>query len=191
MSILDIIFLSIGLAMDCLAVSIASGIILGRIRMCVVLRMAILFGLFQALMPLIGWLVTSLFSSYVSSYDHWIAFGMLAFLGGRMIKESFDKGESGHFAPDALMTQMMLAVATSIDAAAAGISFACLGYDSMQSLIIPLSVIGLFSFFFSVVGNFLGVKCGVLVKKRLNPELLGGITLIIIGIKVLFTHLLS
>lgn len=72
MSILDIIFLSIGLAMDCLAVSIASGIILGRIRMCVVLRMAILFGLFQALMPLIGWLVTSLFSSYVSSYDHWI-----------------------------------------------------------------------------------------------------------------------
>jgi putative Mn2+ efflux pump MntP len=191
MSLLDIILLAIALAMDCFTVSIVCGVILrGEQRSSfVTYRLAFLFGLFQALMPLIGWLGISHFSHYLEAVDHWIAFGMLAFIGVKMIKESFDEEEEKHFDPCRLRTQLLLAVATSIDALAVGISFACTGYDTLSQLTLPLLIIGLASFVLSLLGYYLGRRFGSIITRRLKPELLGGIILILIGVKILFTHL--
>ena len=116
---LEIWLLAIGLAMDCLAVSIASGIILRRIQWRPMLIMAFFFGLFQAIMPLLGWLGASTFSHLIESVDHWIAFAILAFLGGRMIKESFKEEDCcQRFNPASLKVVITMAVATSIDALA-------------------------------------------------------------------------
>lgn len=128
MSLLDIFLLAMALAMDCFTVSIVSGVIMRRYVMSVTLRMALLFGLFQALMPFAGWLATSRFSGYIESVDHWIAFALLAVLGVKMIKDSFGDEEDAHFDPTKLSSQLLFSVATSIDALAVGISFACLGY---------------------------------------------------------------
>jgi putative Mn2+ efflux pump MntP len=201
MSLLDIILLAIALAMDCFTVSIVSGVISlsktpfpSKERLGVLpqwlFRMALLFGLFQALMPLIGWLGISHFSHYLEAVDHWIAFGMLAFIGGKMIKESFDEDEERHFDPRHLRTQLFLAIATSIDALAVGISFACTGYDTLPQLTLPLVIIGLASFVLSLVGFYLGRHFGSIITRRLKPELFGGLILIIIGIKILLSHLI-
>ena len=116
---LEIWLLAVGLAMDCFAVSIASGIILKRVRLRPMLVMAVSFGFFQALMPLLGWIGASFFSHLIESIDHWIAFGILAFLGGRMIMESFkDEGCKHEYDPTSLKVVLALAVATSIDALA-------------------------------------------------------------------------
>ena len=170
MSILDIFLLAVALAMDCLTVSIVSGVIMTQRdgsfvtspagvtkepSLCII-RMAFLFGLFQAMMPLIGWLGISHFQSYMEAYDHWIAFTMLAFIGGRMVWESFGPEEEQHFNPRKLRTQLLLAIATSIDALAIGISFACTGYSSLGQLTLPLIIIGVVSFLFSLIGYQLG-----------------------------------
>ena len=128
MNQLDIWMLAIALAMDCFTVSIVSGVIVRRWLWGMILRIAFLFGLFQAMMPLIGWMATSHFSEQLEFIDHWIAFGLLAFIGGKMIRESFSPEEEQQFNPKNLHTQLLLAVATSIDALAIGISFACTGY---------------------------------------------------------------
>ena len=192
MSILELWLLAVALAMDCFTVSIVFGVLLRTI-----LAVAFLFGLFQAMMPLAGWLATNSFSSLIEDYDHWIAFGLLAFLGGRMIKESFSddeeegeaEAEAKHINPRKLKTQLVFAVATSIDALAVGISFTCLGFNTISSLSLPLLIIGFVSLVFSIVGSLLGIRFGKGVEKRLKPELLGGIVLIIIGIRVLCEHL--
>ena len=193
MSAIDIIFLSAALAMDCFAVSIVSGVSCGKWMTGLMIRMAILFGVFQAAMPLAGWLGISFFASYLEAVDHWIAFGLLSFLGGRMIRESVSAGnnEEHHSIPSALTTQLLLAVATSIDALAIGISFACTGYKTVAQLSFPLVVIGVGSFLFSVLGNRLGIRFGIAIRRKLNPELFGGLVLIFIGIKVLLTHILN
>ena len=194
MSLLDIILLAVALAMDCLTVSIVSGVIVGekwREEGGKIIRMAFLFGFFQALMPLLGWLGISHFQSYMEAYDHWIAFGLLAFIGGRMIKESFGPEEEQHFNPRRLRTQLLLAIATSIDALAIGISFACTGYNTLSQLTLPLIMIGVVSFLFSLIGYQLGARFGRSIAHRLKPELLGGIILIGIGIKILIEHLLE
>lgn len=175
--------------MDCFAVSIVSGVILRRRVWPVILRMSFLFGLFQALMPFIGWLGTNYFSSYIESVDHWIAFGLLAFIGGRMIKESFEPGEEMHFCPSRLRTQLFLAVATSIDALAVGISFACIGYGNVTRLAFPLAVIGVVSLGMGIAGSLLGIRFGRVIERRLHSELVGGIILVFIGVKILLTHL--
>ena len=204
MNLLDIILLAIALAMDCFTVSIVSGIILTQRdgsfvtptdvtkepSLCVI-RMAFLFGFFQALMPLLGWLGISHFQSYMEAYDHWIAFGLLGLIGGKMIWESFSPEEEHHFNPCRLRTQLLLAVATSIDALAVGISFACTGYTALSQLTLPLLLIGLVSFLFSIVGYHLGRCFGKTIIRRLNPELIGGTILILIGVKVLMSHLLQ
>ena len=124
MTNLDIWLLAIGLAMDCFAVSIASGIIMKSIRLRPMLSMAFAFGFFQALMPLLGWIGASFFSHLIEDWDHWIAFAILVFLGGRMVCESFKDEECRHeFDPTNLNVLLTLAVATSIDALAVGISF--------------------------------------------------------------------
>lgn len=199
MSLFDIILLAIALAMDCFTISIVSGIILSQqgnhhsslISRSSLFRMAFLFGFFQAMMPLIGWLGISHFSHYLEAVDHWIAFGMLAFIGGKMIKESFDEEEEQHFNPRRLRTQLLLAIATSIDALAVGISFACTGYDALSKLTLPLVIIGLASFILSLVGYYLGRRFGSIITRRFKPELFGGLILIIIGIKILLSHLLE
>ena len=193
LSFLDIALLSVALAMDCFTVSIVCGISCRRWMPRLMLQMSVLFGVFQALVPLIGWLGTSLFSQYLEAVDHWIAFGLLSFLGGRMIRESVSSGnnEEHHSIPSALTTQLLLAVATSIDALAIGISFACTGYKTVAQLSFPLVVIGVGSFLFSVLGNRLGIRFGIAIRRKLNPELFGGLVLIFIGIKVLLTHILN
>ena len=194
MSLLDIILLAVALAMDCLTVSIVSGVLLGgeiKEEGGKMIRMAFLFGFFQALMPLIGWLGISYFQSFIEDYDHWIAFSLLAIIGGRMVWESLNPAEEQHFNPRRLRTQLLLAIATSIDALAVGISFACTGYTSLAQLTLPLVIIGVVSFFFSLIGYQLGSRFGRSIAHRLKPELMGGIILIGIGVKILIEHLLE
>ncbi len=216
MSLIDIILLAVALAMDCLTVSIVSGVLeftVDSLRLTddysagdsglaskstvnckpltVNFRMALLFGLFQAMMPLIGWLGISHFQTYMEAYDHWIAFGLLAFIGGRMVWESLHPEEEQHFNPRRLRTQLLLAVATSIDALAVGISFACTGYTSVGQLTLPLIIIGAVSFLFSLIGYQVGARFGKSASQRLKPELLGGVILILIGVKILASHLLA
>ena len=189
MNSFDIWLLAIALAMDCFTVSIVSGVIVRRHLWGLVLRMAFLFGGFQALMPFLGWLATSRFSAQLEAVDHWIAFSLLVFIGGKMIKEAFGDEKKPSFNPQNLRVQLLLAVATSIDALAIGISFACLGYSSAIALVIPLFIIGLVSFIFSMVGYVLGVRFGNRIARRLKPELLGGAILVAIGFKILVSHL--
>ena len=194
MSLLDIILLAVALAMDCLTVSIVSGVLLGgeiKEEGGKMIRMAFLFGFFQALMPLIGWLGISYFQSFIEDYDHWIAFSLLAIIGGRMVWESLNPAEEQHFNPRRLRTQLLLAIATSIDALAVGISFACTGYTSLGQLTLPLVIIGVVSFLFSLIGYQLGARFGRSIAHRLKPELMGGIILIGIGVKILIEHLLE
>mgnify|MGYP002518915520 CR=1 FL=1 len=190
-TLLELLFLAVALAMDCFTVSTVCGVVLRRIRWTTILRTAVFFGLFQALMPLIGWLCTSFFASYIEAVDHWIAFGLLLFLGGKMIREAFQSEECHGIVPTSLRTQLVLAVATSIDALAIGISFACTGYRHLADLALPLVVIGLVSFVFSIVGYLLGIRFGDTVNRRVKPEILGGIILIVIGVKVLLSHLMG
>ena len=189
MSELDLWFLAIGLAMDCFNVSIASGIILKRIEWTPMLCMAFFFGLFQALMPLISWALFVKVGYLLQQIDHWIAFGLLLFLGGNMIREAFSNDGVHHFDPHRLMVLLTLAVATSIDALAVGISFAFIGFETLTSIVYPIIVIGLVSFGLSLVGSGLGVWFGIGIAKKLKPELLGGIILIIIGCKIVIQHL--
>lgn len=175
--------------MDCLTVSMVSGVMMKERDG--ILRMAFLFGFFQALMPLIGWFGISYFQAYIEAYDHWIAFGLLAFIGGRMVWESLHPEEEQHFDPRRLRTQLLLAVATSIDALAVGISFACTGYTALGQLTLPLVIIGVVSFLFSLIGYQTGRHFGQRITHRLKPELLGGLILIGIGVKILAEHLLG
>lgn len=187
----DLLLLSIALAMDCFTVSLMSGVILRRGITIIILRMALLFGIFQAAMPLAGWLGTAHFSQYLEAVDHWIAFGLLAFIGGKMIWESLhnDEDDEPSFNPLRLRTQLLLAVATSIDALAVGISMACLGYNHITTLTLPLVMIGATSVVMSIAGYWLGVRFGRIVARRIKPELIGGLVLVFIGIKVLLSHI--
>lgn len=187
---LEIWLLAVGLAMDCFAVSIASGIILKRARVRPMLVMAFFFGLFQALMPLLGWLCANSFSHLIESIDHWIAFSILAFLGGRMVMESFKDEDCRHeYDPTSLKVVLALAVATSIDALAIGISFAFLGIRSFSAILSPIGIIGFVSFAMSLVGLMFGIRFGCGIARKLRAELWGGIILIIIGTKILIEHL--
>jgi putative Mn2+ efflux pump MntP len=187
MTTLEIWLLAISLAMDCFTVSITSAIIMRRICWRTFFIMAFFFGLFQAVMPLIGWFAASRFSHLIEDYDHWIAFGLLAFLGGRMIKESFSNEDKCCFDPTKLKVVVTLAIATSIDALAIGISFAFVGINSFTSILSPIVIIGFTSFVISTLGSLIGVFCGK--RFNLRMELWGGLVLIIIGVKILIEHL--
>ena len=148
----EIWLIAIGLAMDCFAVSIASGILLKHMRWRPMLVMAFFFGFFQALMPLIGWACANTFSHLIEDIDHWIAFVILAFLGGRMVYESFKEEECRHeYDPTNLRVVIMLAIATSIDALAIGVSFAFLGMKDTAAILPSVGVIGFVSFALSLV----------------------------------------
>ena len=189
MNIFDILLLSIAVSMDCFALSILSGVILGKKDWRVILQLSFLFGFFQAMMPLIGWYGTSQFKSLIENFDHWIAFGLLLFLGVKMTSAYLHPEQEKHFDPSKLKVQLLLALADSIDALAVGISFACTGYNDIKSLSLPLWAIGIASFLFSIAGCLLGIRFGARIRRNLKPELIGGIILVFIGFKILFNHI--
>jgi putative Mn2+ efflux pump MntP len=189
MTNIEVWLMALALAMDCFAVSIASGIIFKRIMWRPMLTMTFLFGFFQALNPFLGWLGADMCRSLIESIDHWIAFAILGFLGIRMIVESFKEEENKRFNPRSYKVIFTLAIATSIDALAVGISFSCMGYHSAGSLCYPLAVIFLVSFVMSAIGLGLGLKCGKGFANKLRDEMWGGIILLLIGSRVLFEHL--
>lgn len=183
MDILDIIIIAIALAMDCFAVSVTSGLILGRPRFRDVLVMALFFGGFQGLMPVIGWLVGSSCALIIESFDHWVAFGLLAIIGGNMIRESFSGEEGKTFDPTNVKTLFGLAVATSIDALIVGVDLGLM----RNTLLAPSIIIATVSFLLTIVGVYIGVYVKRVVK--FNFGLVGGIVLIGIGVKILIEHL--
>ena len=190
MSILDLILLSVALAMDCFTVSITSGLIQRRLVIKTMLITAFFFGLFQGLMPLIGWVGISFFSEALERWDHWIAFALLAFLGGRMILSGLKPDDEEHsFDPAKISTTITMAIATSIDALAVGLSFGCSGYETLASIILPILIIAAGSFLFSVAGFIIGAYAGR--KINFPVEIIGGMILIGIGIKILIEHLSS
>ncbi|WP_444425463.1 manganese efflux pump MntP [Ruminococcus sp.] len=178
MSILELFILAVGLSMDAFAVSVCKGLSLGKIKpkhMCIA---GAWFGGFQALMPLIGYFLGSFFAEMIEKYDHWVAFVLLAIIGGNMIKESFGKDEKVDSSMD-VKSMLLLAIATSIDALAVGVTFAFL-----QVQIVPaVSFIGVITFIFSAVGVKIGSLFGTKYKSK--AELFGGIVLMLIGIKIL------
>ena len=178
MSILDLFILAVGLSMDAFAVSVCKGLSLGKIKpkhMCIA---GAWFGGFQALMPLIGYFLGSFFAEMIEKYDHWVAFVLLAIIGGNMIKESFGKDEKVDSSMD-VKSMLLLAIATSIDALAVVVTFAFL-----QVQIVPaVSFIGVITFIFSAVGVKIGSLFGTKYKSK--AELFGGIVLVLIGIKIL------
>ena len=180
--------IAIGLAMDCLAVSIASGIILKKVQWRTILTMAFFFGFFQALMPFLGWLGASRFSHLIENVDHWIVFLILSFLGGRMIWESFKDDECRKdFNPASLKVIFTLAIATSLDALAVGISYAFMGIRTVEGIFLPILIIGLVSFIISVSGLLFGIFFGC--RHNMRVELWGGLILIFIGTKILIEHI--
>lgn len=185
----EILLVALALAMDCFTVSTAGGMIVRRLRWAPTLRMALLFGLFQGLMPLLGWLGIHYFQGSLERWDHWIASGLLLGIGLKMIRDAFAPEEAEHFDPERLRTQLLLAVATSIDALAVGITMSCSGYDRLSTLWGPLGVIGVVSFLMSLAGSLVGERFGEVVSRRFKPELIGGIILIGIGVKILIEHL--
>ena len=189
MTHIEVWLMALALAMDCFAVSIASGIIFKRVIWKPMLTMAFLFGFFQALNPFLGWYGTDLCRSIIENVDHWLAFAILAFLGVRMIIESFKEEEQRRFNPRRYKVIFTLAIATSIDALAVGISFSCMGYYTTTSLCYPLAVIFLVSFVMSIIGLGLGLKFGKGFAEKLRAEMWGGIILLFIGARVLFEHL--
>lgn len=178
MSLIELFILAVGLSMDAFAVSICKGLSLRKIKakhMCIA---GLWFGGFQALMPLIGYFLGSFFAEMIEQYDHWVAFILLAIIGGNMIKESFGKDENVDSAMD-FKSMLLLAIATSIDALAVGVTFAFL-----QVQIVPaVSFIGVVTFIFSAVGIKIGSLFGTKYKSK--AELFGGIVLVLIGLKIL------
>ena len=189
MGYLEIFLTGIALAMDAFAVSICKGIKMPRLRKSHIVIIAFFFGGFQMLMPLIGWLLGSQFVQYISKFDHWIAFALLAFIGVKMAIESFKHEEEECCKCDSkldIKELVVLAIATSIDALAVGITFAL--YPDIN--ILPsISIIGIVTFVICAGGVVIGHKFGAKFKSK--AELLGGIVLVIIGLKLLIEGLLE
>ncbi len=185
MSFLTIILIAIGLAMDAFAVSIVNGIAIKQQRMPHALKIAFSFGLFQAIMPVVGWLAGLSLKTYITAIDHWIAFILLAYIGIKMIYDAVKKDDSDEEACGTIdvTTLFALSIATSIDALAVGITFAFL----KVSIIYPVLIIGIVTFILSLIGFFSGCKLGKIFGNRI--EILGGCILIGIGTKILIEDL--
>ena len=183
MSILEVVLIGIGLAMDAFAVSVCKGLSMNKFKADKVIIIGLYFGIFQAVMPLIGYLLGSTFQEFISSIDHWIAFVLLAFIGFNMIKESLSKKEDKMDDSVDIKTMVVLAIATSIDALAVGITFAFLEVNIIMSMI----VIGLITFLLCIIGVIIGNKYGSKFEDK--AQIISGVVLIIIGLKILIEHL--
>lgn len=182
MGTIELLFLSIGLAMDAFTVSICKGISMQKMdwkKACII---GLWFGGFQALMPLIGYFLGTTFENLIISVDHWIAFLLLGYIGGKMIKDAFSKKEEKDD-DVSFKTMFVLAVATSIDALAVGITFAFFDVN----MFVAISMIGIISFILPLFGTKIGNKFGDKYERK--AELTGGIILILLGLKILLEHL--
>lgn len=182
MGFVELLFLAVGLAMDAFAVSVCKGLSAKEYRLRHSLTAGAYFGGFQALMPLLGWLLGSQFESVIKSVDHWIAFGLLGLIGANMVREAFGKAEevNASFSPKAMLP---LAVATSIDALAVGVTFAFLDVN----IWLAVALIGGVTFAISAAGVKVGNVFGARFQSK--AELAGGIILILLGVKILIEHL--
>ena len=184
MGLVEIILIAISLAMDAFAVSICKGLSMKKMDWKKAIIIALYFGLFQGGMPLIGYILGVGFEESIKFIDHWIAFGLLAFIGGNMIKEALSKNEDDEVDDKVdFKTMIVLAIATSIDALAVGVTFAFLNVN----IILAVSLIAIITFIISCIGVKLGNVFGDKYEKK--AELAGGIVLILIGLKILLEHL--
>ena len=183
MGIFEIILIGIGLAMDAFAVSICKGLSMKKLSIKKAIIIALYFGIFQAIMPAIGFFLGSRFQNIVMDIDHWIAFALLGFIGISMIKEALKKEDESINDDISFRTMSILALATSIDALAVGITFAFFEIN----LSFAVSIIGIVTFILSIIGVKLGNKFGS--KYENKAQIAGGIILILIGIKILLEHL--
>ena len=184
MTFIELLLIAVGLSMDAFSVSICKGLTTKKFSWRMALICGLWFGFFQALMPTVGYFLGAQFQEMIESYDHWIAFGLLALIGANMIREAMSKTEeeSTNAALD-FKTMFLLAIATSVDALAVGVSFACIQVKLWSSVL----VIGLTTFVFSVLGVKIGNVFGSKYEK--SAGIIGGIILIIIGLKILLEHL--
>ena len=183
MDVWTLLILAIGVSMDAFAVSICKGLAMKQIKFRHMLIVGLWFGGFQALMPLIGYFLGIQFEAYITAYDHWIAFILLALIGGNMIKEALSGEEETADASLAVKIMLVLAIATSIDALALGVTFAFLQVNIWSAV----GFIGVVTFAFSVAGLKIGNVFGTKYKSK--AEFAGGLILILLGIKILLEHL--
>lgn len=185
MGIAEVFLIGVGLSMDAFAVAICRGLKMQKFHAGQTAVIALFFGGFQALMPLLGWLLGKQFEKYITAVDHWIAFALLAIIGGKMIYDSFKKDEDDKSEKDIFNVKELffMAVATSIDALAVGITFAFLSVNIWSSI----TIIGLTTFALSAIGVLIGHKFGAKYKNK--AELAGGVILVLIGLKILLEHL--
>ncbi|MEE0845190.1 MAG: manganese efflux pump MntP family protein [Eggerthellaceae bacterium] len=188
MGFVELTLIAVGLSMDAFAVSVCKGLGMRRLNLRYALVIALFFGGFQALMPLAGWALGAGFQSLIEPVDHWIAFALLAFIGGKMLWDAFrgegeDEGASTASERLDLREILMLAIATSIDALAVGVSFAFLNVDIVPAV----SLIGVITFVLSLAGVGIGHVFGARFEKP--ATIVGGVVLIVIGTKILLEHL--
>lgn len=186
MDILTLLSCAIGLSMDAFAVSICKGLALKKINLKKQAVVGLWFGGFQGLMPLIGYFLGIRFKNSITAIDHWIAFVLLGFIGLNMIREALSKDDECESCGDASLdvkSMFILAIATSIDALAVGITFAFLEVN----IVLAVFLIGLITFLFSFIGVYVGHRFGIRYKSK--AELAGGIVLILLGVKILLEHL--
>ena len=184
--LLPVIFIAIGLSADCFAVALSGSISSGKLSLLQVFRVSASFGVFQGLMPLLGWLAGRVAVGFISGYDHWLAFALLLFVGSRMLWESFHSRDVHRKKADITkgFTLIILSVATSLDALAVGLTFALL----KTNIIAACLIIGIIAFVITFIGFRMGGRLGMVVGRR--AEALGGLILIGIGFKILLEHLL-
>ncbi len=181
MELLTIIFIAFGLAMDAFAVSIASGAAYKKLHIVHTLRIAIFFGAFQAIMPLIGFFAGQSSLKYIQNWDHWISFAILSFVGIKMIYEAFQLEETTKN-PAKIDVLLILALATSLDALAVGFTLSLIDLN----ILIEIAIIGIVTFILSLAGVEIGKKAGHLFDRKV--EIFGGAILIAIGLKILIQH---
>lgn len=182
MSFIEILIIAVGLSMDAFAVSICKGLSAGKVKASHCATAGAYFGGFQALMPVLGWMLGKQFEELIKNVDHWIAFVLLALIGANMIRESFGEPDS-QSASFSFRTMLPLAIATSIDALAVGVTFAFLNVDILPAA----ATIGVTTFALSAAGVKAGGIFGAKFKSK--AELAGGIALVLMGIKILIQHL--
>ena len=183
MGLLELFLIAVGLSMDAFAVSVCKGLSERQLKAKHYLIIGAWFGGFQAIMPTIGYLLGSTFEQYITAVDHWIAFVLLCFIGGNMIREALSKDEEKLDASFSFKTMLLLAIATSIDALAVGVSFACIDVDIVPAI----AIIGTTTFILSAVGIKIGNVFGAKYKSK--AEFLGGAVLILLGLKILLEDL--
>jgi putative Mn2+ efflux pump MntP len=185
MDLLTVIGVALALSMDCFAISVAGGVAMRKLDVRYALRLALFFGGFQAFMPVIGWFAGRSVEEFIAPWDHWAAFGVLSFIGAKMIWESFRLDAASKSAsPMSVTAILLLSIATSIDALAAGFSFAFLRI----SIVMPVIVIGSVTFVMTLAGTEVGERLGHFFEKKI--EIVGGVVLIAIGVKILLEHIL-